>query len=294
MSTQFFSYEGNRVAYTREGVGRPILFLHNGGSSKEIWTEQVDALRDRYEVICLDQLGFGESDMPASGYTLDEYVDLLSAFIDHLNIDKISVVATCMGSAMSLILADRRPDIFEALVLINPLSEQTARGGVIGWALPLVKRFPRASLAASRRIRVPAPFTRFVIAAQYGPRNWRRGLATPLPGAAVAGAGWARRGRLTSMAEMFSDLTLFRAIDQLHPGADFPPFAVVWGASNLGLSPRAGRKLNRTLNPDREEFLPRCGHLPMMENPEAVTAIIDEFIGAPPARRAGVTPAVSA
>jgi pimeloyl-ACP methyl ester carboxylesterase len=87
------------------------------------------------------------------------------------------------------------------------------------------------------------------------------------------------------MAEMFSDLTWFRAIDHLRPGANFPPLAVVWGAANLGLSPRAGRDLNRTLNPDREEFLPRCGHLPMMENPEAVTAIIDQFIGAPPRRR---------
>ncbi|MBJ8342019.1 alpha/beta hydrolase [Antrihabitans sp. YC3-6] len=289
MTTQFFSYNGNKVAYTREGRGKPILFLHNGGASKEIWTRQVDALRDRYEVICLDHLGFGESDMPESGYTLDKYVDLLSAFIDHLQTDKISVAANCMGSAMTLILADRRPEIFEALVLLNPLSEQTTRGGAIGLALPLVKRFPQLSLAASRRIRIPAPLTRFIIAAQYGPRGWRRGLITPLPGAAAAGAGWGRRGRLTSMAEMFSDLTLFRAIDQLRPGADFPPLAVVWGTANLGLSARKGRVLNRALEPDREEFLPRCGHLPMMENPEAVTAIIDEFVGAPPARRVGVT-----
>ncbi|NMN95523.1 alpha/beta fold hydrolase [Antrihabitans stalactiti] len=285
MTTQFFSHNGNQVAYTREGVGRAILFLHNGGAAKEIWTEQVRVLRDKHEVICLDHLGFGESDMPETGYTLDKYVDLLSAFIDHLGTERVSVVANCMGSAMSLLLADRRPDIFDALVLLNPLSEHTAREGVIGWVMPAAAKFPRLSNAVARRIRVPAPVTKYVIAAQYGPRGWRRGLRSPLPGAVAAGAGWSRRGRLTSMAELFSDLTLLRAVDELRPGADFPALAVVWGAANLGLSPRAGRDLNRTLNPDREEFLPRCGHLPMMENPEAVTAIIDEFIGNPPNRR---------
>ncbi|CPW42916.1 Probable pyruvate dehydrogenase [Mycobacteroides abscessus] len=83
------------------------------------------------------------------------------------------------------------------------------------------------------------------------------------------------------------DQTSLGAVDEIRPGPDFPPFAVIWGDSNLGLSPRAGRALNRTLQPDREEFLTRCGHLPMMESPEEVTAIITEFIARPPARRSG-------
>lgn len=293
MTLSRFTVDGNSMAYTRTGSGRPILFLHNGGTTKDIWVKQVEALRGEHEVICLDQLGFGGSDMPAHGYTIGEYVSRLSAFIDHLGYERISVVGTCMGSAMALLLADKRPEVFDSLVAINPLSENTARRGIGGWAMPVVARFPRTVMAMARSVRVPRPFTNLVVTAQFGPRNWLRAIRSPLPGTSSAGRGWGDRGRLASMAEMFADAASLGAVDRLRPGANFPPLAVIWGASNLGLSPAAGRALNVTLQPDRAEFLPRCGHLPMMEAPDAVTAIIQEFVTNPPARQSLVAQSTS-
>lgn len=277
-TTQYFKYRGDSMAYTREGCGAPILFLHNGGTSKEIWIQQVGELSDRHEVICLDLLGFGESALPDSGYLITDYVDRLEAFIEHLSFDRVSVVGNCMGSAMTLLLAKRRPELFHALVLINPLTEQTARRGVIGWVMWLPVRFPRLSLAISRRVRAPRFLTTAIVIFQFGPRHWWRGFQTPPPGARAAGATWATPGRLVTMAEMFSDTSALAELDRFSPPADFPPFVTVWGASNLGLSPRVGAKLNQTLEPNRQEFLPDCGHLPMMENPAAVSQIIDDFL----------------
>lgn len=291
-----FTFNGQTMAYTRTGAGKPILFLHNGGTAKEVWTEQVEALSGQYEVICLDHLGFGESDMPESGYTIGDYVSRLSAFIDHLGHERISVVGNCMGSAMTLLLAEQRPEIFDSLVLINPLSENTARRGVIGWFMPVAARFPKLSLAIVRRVRVPRMLTNLVVVAQCGPRNWLRALRSPFAGTRAVGRGWSVPGRLASMAEMFADPSGLGAVDRLRPGPDFPRFAVVWGASNLGLSPSAGRALNVTLRPDRAEFLPQCGHLPMMEAPDKVSAIIREFVGDAPVRdrdAIGETPATA-
>lgn len=280
MSAHEFLHGSNRLVYTVDGDGPPIVFLHNGGASRDIWVRQVDELRDRYQVICLDLLGFGESDMPETGYTIDHYVETLSDFIDHLDVGPVSIASNCMGSAMALLLAQRRPEVLNAIVAINPLTERTARRGVIGLVLPLVARMPTLSLAVARRVRVPGWLTHAVVVAQYAPQRWWSGLRNPLPGARSAGAGWTKRGRLTALAELFIDLDGLAAVDRIVPGPDFPPLAVVWGDSNLGLSPRAGRTLNRTLNPRRAEFLSGCGHLPMMEEPEAVSAIIDEFVGA--------------
>jgi pimeloyl-ACP methyl ester carboxylesterase len=36
--------------------------------------------------------------------------------------------------------------------------------------------------------------------------------------------------------------------------------------------------LNRRLRPQRAEVIEGCGHFPMLEDPDAVTAIIDELL----------------
>lgn len=129
MATQFFAFDGDRIAYTREGSGDPILFIGNMGSVKECWTQQAEALSGRYEVICADHLGLGESAVPAPGFDVERYLRFLSAFVDHLGFERINYVGNCMGSAMGLLMAEQRPERFDKMVVINPLSARTAKQG---------------------------------------------------------------------------------------------------------------------------------------------------------------------
>lgn len=276
-----FNDSGNVVRYTRCGSGPTVILVHNGGASKEIWTAQVGDLCPDHEVINLDLLGFGESDLPDSGFLITDYVNTLERFLEHLDRGPVAVVGNCMGSAMTLLLADRRPELFRSLVLLNPLSENTARRGVIGWLMWLPAKFPRLSMTMARRVRAPHFLTPAIIAAQFGPRHWWRGVSKPTQAARISGSTWTTRGRLVAMAEMFSDVSGLRAVDELQPGAEFPPFVTVWGASNLGLSPRAGSRLNRTLKPDRAYTIDGAGHLPMLETPYEVSRIVREVIDDP-------------
>jgi pimeloyl-ACP methyl ester carboxylesterase len=271
-----FHDHGNTLRYTRCGTGSPILFIHNGGASKEIWDAQVDALRVDHQVICLDLLGYGESDIPRTGYLITDYVDGLERFIDHLGLGPVLVVGNCMGSAMSLLLADRRPDLFRGLIAINPLSANTARNGVLGAIMWIPAKLPRLSVAACRIVRVPRSFSTMIITAQFGPRHWWRGVRAPSRASIASGATWTTRGRLAALAELFSDISGLRAVDHLVPGSAFPPLVTIWGASNLGLSPRAGTILNTTLRPHQSYSIRGAGHLPMIEAPSTITRIIRE------------------
>ncbi|MDO3651266.1 alpha/beta fold hydrolase [Nocardia mangyaensis] len=115
---------------------------------------------------------------------------------------------------------------------------------------------------------------------QFGPRNWPAALTRPLPEAMATAVSFGKRGSLRSTGEIVCDVTGLARVDTLRPGPDFPALAVIWGELNIGLSPRAGRELNRGLKPSEAIFLPNAGHLAMVERPDDVTAIIEKFFAA--------------
>lgn len=283
MATQFFAFDGDRIAYTRDGAGKPILFIGNMGSVKECWAHQAEALSGRYEVICADHLGLGESDVPTAGFDVDRYVRFLSAFVDHLGFERINYVGNCMGSAMGLLMAEQRPERFARMVVINPLSTQTAKRGKALRVVRLAESFPRLftlGLRVSENIRQPRwrVVGKLVNVGQFGPRNWLRGVARPLPESLSGAVSFSKPGSLRSTGEIVCDLPGLARVDALRPGPDFPDLAVIWGDLNIGLSPQAGRELNRSLNPKVAVFLPNAGHLAMVEQPGDVTAIIEKFL----------------
>jgi pimeloyl-ACP methyl ester carboxylesterase len=101
--------------------------------------------------------------------------------------------------------------------------------------------------------------------------------ARGIPALDELGRGIAAPGLLASLLAVLHDLDSYAAIDRFAPDAGFPPMCTIWGLDNRVLSPDAGRRLNHTLAPVREHWLPGCGHLPMLEQPDRVACVIDEF-----------------
>jgi len=50
-------------------------------SSKSQWRELIESLRDRYRLIAIDLLGYGESAMPGGGYSLDDEVRMVESVL---------------------------------------------------------------------------------------------------------------------------------------------------------------------------------------------------------------------
>jgi pimeloyl-ACP methyl ester carboxylesterase len=111
--------DGVRVRYFLAGQGPPVLLLHGLGEAAIVWHANVDVMASRHTVIALDIPGHGASDKPEWRYSLEKSTQFLLAFLDALQLDRVSLVGNSMGGLMSLAVALDHPERVHKLVLVD-------------------------------------------------------------------------------------------------------------------------------------------------------------------------------
>lgn len=277
---QTFTYKQHTIRYLRTGTGAPVVLLHNGGTSHAIWSDVIPLLSG-FEVFALDLLGFGESSKPVDGYELDVHVSILDAFIAAHELAPVFLVGNCMGSATSLGFAIKRPDAVRSMVLVNTLTAGTFAKGIYGPMLGLPRRAPRL-VSAMSKIPLGARLGKYGVRSQLGRFGVKRRVHDrPELAACYSGASQSR-----ALLSILGDIPNYARLDAFEPPADFPPICTVWGLENRVLRANEGRALVNTLKPARQEWLEGCGHLPMLDRPESVAAIVQEFFDSANSREA--------
>src|SRR5215213_10918873 len=124
--SHFFEWKHGQIFYKTAGAlntGTPLLFVHGvgAGTSSFMWRRNFDELARDFPVYALDLLGFGFSDKPANApYSADLYVELIADFIREVVLAPSSIVASSLGAAYSVRVADEQPELVDSLVLLAP------------------------------------------------------------------------------------------------------------------------------------------------------------------------------
>lgn len=272
-----YRHDGVEMAYERAGDGPGVLFLHNGGTSHAIWRNQTAALSDRYCTVATDLPGFGESPRPKDGIDLTGYVALVEAFVRDTMPVPVVIVGNCMGSNIATAVAAKAPDAVAGLVLVNPLTEATFSAGGLG-LLHRMKRWapwPTSVVrGVARKVVPPRVVAEMTLRMQLGPDGVAQGLHHD-PDLIACNR---RRDQLPALVDVLDDMNAYAALDH-KTAADLDlPVCAIYGERNRILSTEVGRGLGRRLGTELDETLGGCGHLPMLEQPDAVTREIEAFL----------------
>ncbi len=125
-----------KIVYEVGGDGRNVVLLHCWAGSKEYWKWTVQALIPHFRVYALDLKGFGDSDKPKDGYTMDDYSRLVAEFMDTLGIDSAILVGHSLGGKIAVNFAEQHPDRMESLVLVGtPVNKVSLGLRVFTWPI---------------------------------------------------------------------------------------------------------------------------------------------------------------
>lgn len=112
--------DGCQLHVQSSGQGlKSIIMLHGIMMSGEVFKRQVDALSKSCRVVTVDLRGFGQSDKPESGYSLDTYVADLKHLIDRLELVRPVIAGWSMGGLIAMAFAATFPETASRLILIG-------------------------------------------------------------------------------------------------------------------------------------------------------------------------------
>ncbi|MFF1377741.1 alpha/beta fold hydrolase [Streptomyces sp. NPDC058308] len=97
-----------------------LLLVHGSAASSRSWDALVPLLATTHHVIRIDLPGHGRSAEPVGrGYRTDEQAGTLGTALDRLHVQGVTAVGHSSGGYAVTALAEQRPDLVAALVLIN-------------------------------------------------------------------------------------------------------------------------------------------------------------------------------
>ena len=286
---QIFKTENNtyydsvfgKIYYKKEGSGSPVLLIHdfNLGSSSYEWAKVQDALSETHTVYTIDLLGCGRSDKPQMTYTNYIYVKLLTDFINHVIGEKTDLIVTGESSAFALMASSlKSSENFGDLILVNPasilrLSKSQAKYSKYLKKLictPIFGTFIY-NLAASRK-NITSSFKNKYY--ESGSKLTEREIDTYYEAAHLDQNK--SKYLFSSIISGYMNVNLLFGLQPLEQNYN-GQVTILVGDSNPENITTAEAYQNK-LNSINIKGIPDTKHLPQLENPQAVTSVIEELL----------------
>lgn len=263
----FLASDGARLAYTDDGAGVPILALSGLSRNGSDFDYVAPHLPDDVRFIRLDYRGRGKSDWTgADTYTIPTEAGDALALLDHLGLEKAAILGTSRGGLIAMALASFAKARLTGVCLVD-IGPELAPAGLetikdyIG-RNPTQKTFAEA--AAMRADLISGFYT--VPDTRWAEEVHKHYIETP-DGLAINYDPALRDAVLATGDAPLPDLwPMFDALADL-------PLALIRGANSNLLAASTADEMARRRPDMLRVDVPGRGHVPFLDEPEALTTL---------------------
>jgi pimeloyl-ACP methyl ester carboxylesterase len=114
---EYANVNGINLYYETRGTGRPLILLHGGLGSGEMFGPILPTLAENHQVITVDLQGHGRTADIDRPIDIRLMADDIAALIDHLRLDKPDLVGYSLGGGVAFFTASKYPGKVRKLVM---------------------------------------------------------------------------------------------------------------------------------------------------------------------------------
>jgi pimeloyl-ACP methyl ester carboxylesterase len=253
---------GHDIYYEDSGGLTPVILLHGFPLSSEIWVPIRARLAESCRLVTPDLRGHGLSAKPAGNYSMEVLAQDVAALADQLGFERFILGGHSMGGYVALRFAARNPDRLSGIILVDTRAEPDTDEGK-------AKR-----LSAIEKIR------------HEGAGSFLDGFVPSLVGETTRRDNPTLIDHVRQIAGRVPDHVLAACLKgmmdrpdsrELLPSLGFPALVVV-GEEDTLTPPDSAREMARLLPNAELVVIPRAGHTPSLEAPDATAKAIAEYI----------------
>ena len=244
------------------GSGTPIVFSHGLLWSSRLFAAQMVALGSQYRCIAYDHRGQGRSaDDDANAISMATLTDDAAALIEALGLGAVNFCGLSLGGIVGMRLAIGRPDLVRSLILLDTTADPEPSKLKFQVLNLIVRLF---GMKAVTKAIMPALHSKTALAdpARADERaEWEAMLAANRPSI------WRAVNGVLARQSICEELRKIAA-----------PTLVGVGAEDVGTPPAMAERIAQAITGAKLVVFPRAGHGATLEEPEAVTAAIADFL----------------
>jgi pimeloyl-ACP methyl ester carboxylesterase len=266
---------GRRAVYRIAGNGPPVVLIHGMLNSSSHWQSVALELADDYTVIAPDLIGHGDSAAPRGDYSLGAHAASIRDLLTALGIERATIVGHSLGGGVAMQFFYQFPARVQRLVLVSS-------GGLGHEVSPMLRTAALPGMSAALALAAHPKLLGAVWGT--GTRLRRAGVRQGAYVQAVARAlrplerPQAREAFLQTLRAVI-DVRGQRvsATDRLYLLEPMPTM-IVWGERDNTIPLAHGRRAHEAAPTSRFRTLPRAAHFPHLEEPDALVAVLREFL----------------